>query len=247
MRMRGFTLLEVLIAVSITAMIGVGATQLLSNVIDSRRAIDIKADQLASLQRFNMVVSRDIEQIINRTIRDEYGETQPALMLESGQYLLEFTRAGWRNSPLAEEPRSELQRVAYRLESIHSDPCESARIKLENWGIVDEKGQCLVRYFWPVLDRANNSEPIAQMVLEQVDELEIEVLARSVNTLQGESATGGTNTNRQINPADWFTVWPATNMGAEQSQEPQAVRWRVNVPRLGDIKRLWLVSWATDL
>src|SRR5690554_591497 len=140
MRMRGFTLLEVLIAVSITAMIGVGATQLLSNVIESRQAIDIRADQLASLQRFNMVVSRDIEQIINRPIRDEYGEEQPALMLETGQYLLEFTRAGWRNSPLAQEPRSELQRVAYRLESIHSDECEVARIKLEKWNIVDEKG-----------------------------------------------------------------------------------------------------------
>lgn len=244
MRMyRGFTLLEVLIAVSITAMIGVGATQLLSNVIDSRRATDIRADQLASLQRFNMVVSRDIEQIINRTIRDEYGEVQPALMLESGQYLLEFTRAGWRNSPLAEEARSELQRVAYRLESIHSDACESARIKLENWGVVDEKGQCLVRYFWPVLDRANDSEPIAQMVLEQIDELEIEIMARSRAT--GEVENNTTN-NRQVNPADWFTVWPATNMGAEQSQQPQAIRWRAYVPRLGEIKRLWIISWASE-
>ena len=238
MRMRGFTLLEVLIAVSITAMIGVGATQLLSNVIDSRRAIDIKADQLASLQRFNMVLSRDIEQIINRTIRDEYGEQQPALMLESGQYTLEFTRAGWRNSPLAEEPRSELQRVAYRLESIDSDACETARIKLENWGMVIEKSQCLVRYFWPVLDRANNSQPIAQMVIEQVDELEIEIMAK---TAPAE------NTETEVRAADWFTVWPALNMGAEVSQQPQAMRWRVVLPRFGEIQRVWLISWAAEL
>lgn len=239
MRMRGFTLLEVLIAVSITAMIGVGATQLLSNIIESRQAVEIRADQLASLQRFNMVVSRDIEQIINRPIRDEYGETQPALMLESGMYLLEFTRAGWRNSPLAEEPRSELQRVAYRLESIHSDECEPARIKLENRGVDIEKSRCLIRYFWPVLDRANDSEPIAQMVLEQVDELEVEVMARRQPTADSAQA--------EVQPADWFTVWPAQNMGATTNQSPQAIRWRLHHPQLGEIKRLWLFSWANEL
>ncbi len=238
MKMRGFTLLEVLIAVAITAMIGVGATQLLTNVIDSRQAIEIRAEQLASLQRFNMIVSRDMEQIINRPIRDEYGDEQPALMLESGQYLLEFTRAGWRNSPLAEEPRSELQRVAYRLESIHSDPCEPARIKLEKWNIVDEKGQCLVRYFWPVLDRANNTQPITQMVLEQIDELEVEVLSQGALAEDDISA---------IRPSDWYTVWPALNMGATDQQTPKAIRWRAILPHLGEIKRLWIISWAVDL
>src|SRR5690554_8212431 len=101
-------------------------------------------------------------------------------MLESGQYLLEFTRAGWRNSPLAEEPRSELQRVAYRLESIHSDPCEPARIKLEKWNIVDEEGQCVVRYFWPVLDRANNTQPISASVYEQIVAFEVDVSRHAV-------------------------------------------------------------------
>ena len=72
--MKGFTLLEVLIAVSITAMIGVASTQLLSNVIDSKQASEVRSEQLVSLQRFNMVVSRDIEQLINRSIRDEYGD-----------------------------------------------------------------------------------------------------------------------------------------------------------------------------
>src|SRR5690554_7547150 len=113
MKMRGFTLLEVLIAVAITAMIGVGATQLLTNVIDSRQAIEIRAEQLASLQRFNMIVSRDMEQIINRPIRDEYGDEQPALMLESGQYLLEFTRAGWRKDRKSTRLNSSHVRISY--------------------------------------------------------------------------------------------------------------------------------------
>jgi len=45
----GFTLLEVLIAVAITASIGVGAVQLLSSIIDTKQATDIRSEKLASL------------------------------------------------------------------------------------------------------------------------------------------------------------------------------------------------------
>merc|ERR1712000_263532 len=104
----GFTLLEVLLAVAITAMIGVGSAQLLNSIINAKQGVDIRSEKLASLQRFNMAVSRDIEQIINRPIRDIYGDEQAALRINDGDYPLEFTRAGWRNSPVAEDPRSEL-------------------------------------------------------------------------------------------------------------------------------------------
>ena len=33
-----------------------------------------------------------------------------------------------------------------------------------------------VALFWPVLDRANNTEPIAQVLLEQAEGLEFDVL-----------------------------------------------------------------------
>jgi len=149
--MKGFTLLEVLIAVSITAMIGVASTQLLSNVIDSKQASEVRSEQLVSLQRFNMVVSRDIEQLINRSIRDEYGDKQASLLLDSGDFPIEFTRAGWRNSPVSRDPRAELQRVAYRLEPIDSDVCEPALQRLQSWGVTEPQYDCLVRYSGPYL------------------------------------------------------------------------------------------------
>ena len=98
---RGFTLLEVLIAVAITAMIGIGSVQLLSNIIETRRATDIRAEQLASLQRFNQVLGRDIEQIINRSIRDEFGSTQPALVLGGSDYLLSLRAQAGAILPLS--------------------------------------------------------------------------------------------------------------------------------------------------
>lgn len=228
---RGFTLLEVLIAVAITAMIGIGSVQLLANIIETRRATDIRAEQLASLQRFNQVLGRDIEQIINRSIRDEFGSTQPALVLEGSDYLLEFTRTGWRNSPFVEEPRAELQRVAYRLESLDSDACKQARIRLENWGVTEAKGECLLRYFWPVLDRANNTEPLAQVLLEQVETLEFDVLARAKQS-EPQPLTQG----------DWFSQWPALN--SANAITPQALRMRITLPNLGEIERLWLIAWG---
>ncbi|MEN9465595.1 MAG: hypothetical protein RL217_1776 [Pseudomonadota bacterium] len=228
---RGFTLLEVLIAVAITAMIGIGSVQLLSNIIETRRATDIRAEQLASLQRFNQVLGRDIEQIINRSIRDEFGSTQPALVLGGSDYLLEFTRTGWRNSPFVEEPRAELQRVAYRLEPLDSDACKQALKRLESWGITEPQGECLLRYFWPVLDRANNTEPIAQVLLEQAEGLEFDVLAR---VAQSES--------QPPSKGDWFNQWPAPN--STNGIKPQAVRMRITLPNLGEIERLWLISWG---
>lgn len=228
---RGFTLLEVLIAVAITAMIGIGSVQLLSNIIETRRATDIRAEQLASLQRFNQVLGRDIEQIINRSIRDEFGSTQPALVLGGSDYLLEFTRAGWRNSPFVEEPRGELQRVAYRLEPLDNDACKQARLRLESWGITEVKGECLLRYFWPVLDRANNTEPIAQVLLEQAEGLEFDVLARATQSESQPPSKG-----------DWFNQWPALN--SANGIKPQAVRMRITLPNLGEIERLWLISWG---
>ena len=62
-----------------------------------------------------------------------------------------LTRGGWRN-PL-QRPRSDLQRVAYRLQ-----------------------GEDLIRAYWPVLDRLGDEEPLTQTILEDVDDLEFFVI-----------------------------------------------------------------------
>ncbi|MEQ3632479.1 type II secretion system minor pseudopilin GspJ [Thalassolituus sp.] len=227
---RGFTLLEVMVAISITAIIGVGAVQLLSNISEASRNTDIRSEQLAGLQRFNQVITRDLEQFINRSIRDEYGDTQPSLLLDNGDYLLEFTRAGWRNSPVANDPRSTLQRVVYRIEPLDSDECESARLRLEQWGETDPKGDCLVRYFWPHLDRSTDIEVQSQVVLEQVVSLTIELTAETAPTEVGAQPE---RTN--------YDSWPPVS-DPNKPEYPIAMRWQIELPRLGFIERLWLLA-----
>lgn len=107
----GFTLMEVLIAVTITAVIGLGVWQVLGNVVSSRDRVNEVADQFDSIQRTMLLLERDITQIVNRPGRDIYGDFKPALTSREDDFALMLTRQGWRN-PLGTR-RSTLQRVAW--------------------------------------------------------------------------------------------------------------------------------------
>lgn len=147
----GFTLLEVLLAIGITAMIGLGVRQIFSTVLLTRERIDQSSDVFTQLQRSILIIERDITQFRNRGIRDALDLHRQAISDSDEQYVLELTRSGWRN-PLA-NPRSELQRVAYRLD-----------------------GDVLWRDYWPVLDQAQDATPTEQQLLTGVDSLTLRFL-----------------------------------------------------------------------
>lgn len=107
----GFTLMEMLIAVTITAVIGLGVWQVLGNVVSSRDRVNEVADQFDAVQRTMLLLERDITQIVNRPGRDIYGDFNPALTSREDDFALMLTRQGWRN-PLGTR-RSTLQRVAW--------------------------------------------------------------------------------------------------------------------------------------
>lgn len=119
MRNRGFTLIEILIAMAIFTMIGLGATALLSTVIDSDELSGQKFSRLQQLQRFMLTLERDVQQAMPRAVRID-GETNNIVMRggeqadDSDAGGLAFVRGGWHNPKLA-LPRSTLQAVAYRL------------------------------------------------------------------------------------------------------------------------------------
>ena len=110
-RETGFTLMEVLIAVAITAIIGVGVWQVMSGMINARDRVDDLAEQFEGLQKTMLLLERDITQVVNRPVRDIYGDYQFALSSRDPDYAVILTRQGWRN-PLGIR-RSELQRVAW--------------------------------------------------------------------------------------------------------------------------------------
>jgi general secretion pathway protein J len=143
--LRGFTLLELLIALAIFGLLSVMSYSGLRSVLDQHAHTEAVADRLAELQKLYLVMQRDVEQIVPRPIRGEYGDESPAL---AGDEALQFTRGGWSN-PLG-RPRSSLQRVGYAFED-----------------------DALVRYSWQVLDRAQDSLPLQQPLTEAVSNMSV--------------------------------------------------------------------------
>lgn len=142
----GFTLVEILVALLVFAVVGLLSTRLLSQSIDNQNNLQDRGQRLAEIHRAMRVLQRDIVQLSRRKIRDAQGEELPALIV-SDQGAIEFSRVGWRN-PLR-RPRSEVQRVGYRWQ--------------------DEK---IIRGYWLTLDRSYDAEPAYQTLLEDVEAIE---------------------------------------------------------------------------
>ena len=105
-----FTLLELLIAIAIFALLGLASYRMLSTVLASDEALRRQEQQLRELVRGMAALERDLAQAGARPVRDGYGEPQAALRGDSEQGMLEFTRLGWRNP--TGQPRSQWQRRA---------------------------------------------------------------------------------------------------------------------------------------
>ena len=201
----GFTLLEMLIALGVFAVIGLMSSQILSGIVDLSDTVRERSDQLSELQRAMFIISRDVEQMTRRPVRDAFGDSTAAIII--GEPLIEFTRRGWQN-PLR-SPRSELQRVAYT--------------------VADGD---LVRQFWPLLDRGPDTEPIAQVLLRSVADVEF-----VAHAARGEGAGASMQE---------FRYWPVAVTADAEENALAAVELRMDHVVFGRLGRLWTVAPAGD-
>lgn len=112
----GFTLVEVLVALLIFAMLAAAGAAVLSVAVDNRFAVKAATDRTADLQRVRALLRADIGQAAGRRARGPTGRPQPQAMMgasQPGDAALILTRAGWSNPN--EQARPSLQRVEYRL------------------------------------------------------------------------------------------------------------------------------------
>ena len=144
MQQRGFTLLELMIAILLFSMVSAAAYKLFDSVSRAQQVTDGILDKLDVIQRAEVILEKDFFQAVTRPIRNDFGDRVAAMQAPNSEgFAIEFTRSGWRN-PL-NHLRSDLQRVAYSL----------------------EEGQ-LIRYYWPDLDRPQEAALIRQVVLDDV-------------------------------------------------------------------------------
>ena len=88
-RWSGFTFIELLLALLITALIATSAYSALSGFLQAREVHQQKADELARLQRFFSLLSRDIRQAAPLVNRGVDGELEDALIIgQDGVWVL---------------------------------------------------------------------------------------------------------------------------------------------------------------
>ncbi len=112
---QGFTLLEILIALAIFAIMSMMAYAGLAAILDAHAATEPRSEQMAQLQTTLYLLNEDLSQTINRPIRDELGGAEPAFSNGRGNEILVLTRGvpSWSGHAAAYN----LQRVSYRFEN----------------------------------------------------------------------------------------------------------------------------------
>jgi general secretion pathway protein J len=152
-RGRGFTLIEVLVALAVFGVLSVVAYMALGQTLSNADLLGERMARLEAIQRTIRYLDSDLMQAAPRPVRGLLGDGyEPAIRTSfASEYALEVTHGGWTNP--AGLPRGTLQRSAYRIED-------------------DE----LIRYHWRVLDRTINNEPIETVLLDGVESIEFRYL-----------------------------------------------------------------------
>ena len=205
----GFTLIEVLIALTITTIVSTIAYASISTVITGVESTRRVADRTYEINRAWMIISRDLRQFSPRPVRDEFGEEEPAMSGGvAARFLLSFTRAGWHN-PVAQQ-RSNLQRVNYLIED-----------------------ESLWRESYAVLDRASDTSPNRVKLLEGVEYLDLRFLA-SVGEVEMGNDRKSLDTRSWAE--NWVVD---TSRPGVSAATPMAIEIRMQLEDQGELRRIY--------
>lgn len=138
----GYTLIEVIVALAIFAILGMISVGLLSRTFDIKNRVDEALTPLSDLNLALELIRHDAHQIVNRAVYDAEVKQHPAFY--STNHAIEFTRSGYLPLSTPQNP-STLRRV----------------------GLICKNNQ-LVRLSWPVLDRFNAAQPNEQVLLSDI-------------------------------------------------------------------------------
>jgi general secretion pathway protein J len=149
-RQSGFTLLEILVAIAILAIMSVMAYRGVSEARVSVENAGGHMDRLREVQRAMNLLTSDFRTLAPRPIREPIGDGFRAALRRdpNGVSLVELSHAGWPNG--AGTPRGTVQRVSYRVEE-----------------------RTLIRDYWTVADPTLANVPVSRKLLKQVDRIEI--------------------------------------------------------------------------
>lgn len=213
---RGFTLVELIVALFISAIMFAFGYRALSQAISSRREVEDQSTRLLALQQGMRIIEQDFELLQPRPVRNLIGDGyQPSISAAaptgtgslSTQLtgttlngatapLVTFTRTGWTN-PVGIQ-RSELQRVSYAIEN-----------------------GALTRSYYPVLDVTEAAIPVKRVLIDHVKSFTLRFMDAGHN---------------------WQTSWPPITLGGitpmhQLRVRPIAVEVKVEIEGWGVLIR----------
>ena len=142
----GFTLLEILVALFIFTFVAIIMTHGLRIVANAESTTEAHAERLSALQTTLLIFSRDVEQTIDRPVKNAGEQQEPSFV--GKRITVSLTHGGYAN-PLGKLNRSTLQRTTYHLAN-HQ----------------------LVRSSWQTLDQASQGPEDSRTLLSDVDDLQ---------------------------------------------------------------------------
>lgn len=149
----GFTLVEVMVSLTVFALLAAASLALLNFSITNRAAVKDASEAGERLQRARQLLRADLSQATERGVRGPGGGGEPAMFGGEGERMLVLTRAGWSNAEAA--PRASLQRVEYAV--------TQGRLERRVHAALDGGG-----------------EPLVQVLMEDVDQARIGFVASGV-------------------------------------------------------------------
>lgn len=150
-RSSGFTLLEMVVAIGIFAVIAAISYGSLNNFLDARAQIDERREGISALQTTMALMEQDVRYAVDRTVRDQFGDTEAAFIAGGDSVLAtgELLRMTIAQPAVGAGSKHQLKRVSWRL---------------------NDGG--LSRVTWRVLERDIDSAEYERLLLESVENIE---------------------------------------------------------------------------
>lgn len=127
-KLKGFTLIEILIALMVFAILATITSSTLYYAFNARTRVNLQAERLNTLQLAISLMQQDTSQIVERAIRGNEMRLFPVFVGQ--EKYLELTRDGMIN-PKSLEKRSTLKRIAL--------VCQKDQLVRRTWASLDPK------------------------------------------------------------------------------------------------------------